>query len=185
MNKTWFHIFLIGGLLLFVLPSSGCDSDADLILGTDENLEDLDFSLWGNSGSDDNEGSLSEYAGGINKTRDLAQAGDASAQYDLGQKYELGESVPQDYEEAMRWYRLAAEQGHVVAQTEIGVLYSKGYGVPKDYVQAHMWLSLAGLHGNEDAIRRRGSLEGKMTPAQIAEAQGLARMWKPRPRSGV
>ncbi len=36
---------------------------------------------------------------------------DALAQYNLGGMYATGGGVPQDYQEAVRWYRLAAEQG--------------------------------------------------------------------------
>ena len=34
------------------------------------------------------------------------------AQYNLGNKYDNGTGVAQNYAEAARWYRLAAEQGH-------------------------------------------------------------------------
>ncbi len=46
----------------------------------------------------------------------LAEAGHAYAQAILGKMYENGEGVPQDYKEAVKWYRLAAEQGQVNAQ---------------------------------------------------------------------
>ena len=37
-----------------------------------------------------------------------AEAGDADAQYNLGASYASGSGVPQDYTEAVRWYRLAS-----------------------------------------------------------------------------
>jgi uncharacterized protein len=40
-----------------------------------------------------------------------------------------------------------------------------------------MWLSLAAAGGNFTA--ERDFIAAKMTPAQIAEAQKLAREWKP------
>ena len=43
--------------------------------------------------------------------RKLAEQGDAAAQYNLGLMYDNGQGVPQDYAEAVKWYRLAAEQG--------------------------------------------------------------------------
>ena len=43
----------------------------------------------------------------------LAQGGDAFAQYALGGMYQHGQGVPQDYKEAVKWYRLAAEHGNV------------------------------------------------------------------------
>jgi TPR repeat protein len=51
--------------------------------------------------------------------------------------------VPQNYDEAAKWFRLAADQGHVVAQDVLGGLYFSGRGVLKDYVVAYMWLSLS------------------------------------------
>ncbi len=64
-------------------------------------------------------------------------------------------------------------------------MYYKGRGVPQDYVQAHMWLNLAASRfpqgtDRDMAVKIRDILAAKMTPAQIAEAQRLAREWKPK-----
>ncbi len=59
-----------------------------------------------------------------------AKQGYARAQYSLGNQYRKGEGVPQDYAEAVRWYRLAAEQGYASAQGSLGFMYSKGRGIP-------------------------------------------------------
>jgi TPR repeat protein len=50
--------------------------------------------------------------------------------------YEQGHGVPQDYAEAVKWYRLAAEQGNAEGQIALGNLYVDGSGVPTDYVLA-------------------------------------------------
>jgi len=42
-----------------------------------------------------------------------------------------------------------------------------------------MWLNLAAAQGFEKAAELRDLLEKAMTPAQLAEAQRLAREWKP------
>ncbi len=86
--------------------------------------------------------------------------------------------MPQDYQEAVKWYRLAVEQGTTLAQTKLGLMYEEGWGVPKDYVLAHMWFNLAGAQGHEGASEYRDLLQEAMTPAQLAEAQRLAREWK-------
>ena len=76
----------------------------------------------------------------IEALRSAAEQGDAEAQRDLGFRYEIGcadspppsvikpclEPIAQDYEEAERWYRLAAEQGDVDAQILLAVLYDSG-----------------------------------------------------------
>ena len=59
-------------------------------------------------------------------------------------------------------------------------MYGKGRGVPEDYVLAHMWANLAAAQGNENGIEVRDLLEEEMTPAQLAEAQRLAREWAPK-----
>jgi TPR repeat protein len=65
-------------------------------------------------------------------------------------------------------------------------MYEEGHGVQQDYVRAHMWFNLAAsgssasttLFGDlylSDAIAARDRVAAKMTPAQIAEAQRMAR----------
>ncbi len=110
-----------------------------------------------------------------------AEQGNAKAQFNLGQMYSKGEGVPQDDAEAVRWYRRGAEQGNAKAQFNLGGMYLGGRGVPQDYVQAHMWVNLAAAQGIEDARKARDILAKQMTPAPIAEAQRLAREWKPKP----
>ena len=41
----------------------------------------------------------------------------------------LGNGVPKDDAEAVRWYRLAAEQGNAEAQFELGYMYDQGDGL--------------------------------------------------------
>jgi uncharacterized protein len=118
--------------------------------------------------------------------RKAAEQGDAAAQSDLadiedrlGIMYDLGVGVAKDHAEAAVWYRKAAEYGNADAQAGLGALYVNGEGVPQDYVTAHMWLNLAARRGDQEAAKARDSVAAKMTPAQIAEAQKLAREWKP------
>jgi uncharacterized protein len=42
-----------------------------------------------------------------------------------------------------------------------------------------MWLNLAAAGGDKKAAEFRDRIATSMTPAQIAEAQKLAREWKP------
>jgi hypothetical protein len=122
-----------------------------------------------------------DYALAVKWFRLAADQGDARAQLDLAVMYLLGDQgVPQDYALAVKWYRLAADQGNAGAQNNLGVMYDKGQGVPQDYVQAHKWYNLGAAAGDKDASKNRNILAGKMTPAQIAEAQELASAWKPK-----
>ena len=65
------------------------------------------------------------------------------------------------------------------AQFNLGAMYANGQGVPQDYVRAHMWFNLSAAQGNQGAAKNRDIAARRMTPAQIAEAQKLAREWKP------
>ena len=88
--------------------------------------------------------------------------------------YGEGKGVPQDYQEAMKWYRMAAQRGVALAQHELGMMHMQGKGVIQDQVRAHMWFSIAGEKGNRRALESRDALVGSMTPEQIAEAQKMA-----------
>ena len=110
----------------------------------------------------------------------FAYQGDARTQNKLGLMYDKGLGVTQDYAEAVRWYRKAADQGNAPAQYNLGFMYDKGWGVAQDYVQAYMWYNLAAAKGNNFARENRNFLAKQMTPEQIAEAQRLAREWKPK-----
>ena len=88
-----------------------------------------------------------------------------------------------DYATALRLFRPLGEQGNASAQYNLGVMYALGQGVPRDNVQAYMWFDLSAryLEGVERdrMVRIRDVIASDMTPAQIAEAQRLAREWKP------
>jgi uncharacterized protein len=110
-----------------------------------------------------------------------AMGGRADAQYNLGLMYNSGQGVPQDYAEAVKWFRFGADQGRADAQFALGLMYQNGQGVPQDYILGHMWLDLSAAQGTKIAVTNRDRLARQMTQAQIAEAQKLAREWKPKP----
>ena len=111
----------------------------------------------------------------VEKWRPLAEGGNAVAQSNLGFLYQTGDGVPQDFVQAMLWYRRAAAQGESLAQSNIGYLYYKGQGVPQDYVRAHMWFNLAEASGWKPIFgSTRDSLAKIMSPVQVAQAQEMA-----------
>ncbi len=90
-----------------------------------------------------------------------------------------------DYATDIRELRPLAKQGNTNAQFNLGIMYSEGKGVPQDYAQAHMWFNLAASRypPGEDrdmAVNNRDIVAKWMTPAQISEAEKLAREWKPK-----
>ncbi|HME56748.1 MAG TPA: tetratricopeptide repeat protein, partial [Terracidiphilus sp.] len=107
-----------------------------------------------------------------------ADQGNALAQSILGHLYSDGEGVPQDFTQAVFWYRKAAEQGDDFAQFHLGYLYDKGRSVPQDYAEAYFWLDLAaaGTSG-EIAAGERDEVASHMTPADLSREQERARKW--------
>ena len=116
----------------------------------------------------------------IELERALAAKGDVVAQYFLGGFYFLGEGVPEDDAEAVKWYRKSAESGYAKAQVSLGYMYSIGYGVPQSNVEAYKWYNLAAAQGNARARSYKEEVSAKMTREQIAEAQRLSSEWKPK-----
>jgi uncharacterized protein len=122
-----------------------------------------------------------DYTQAVAWFRKAADQGDAGAQFLLGGMYANGRGVPQDYAQAAVWFRKTAEQGNAAAQFGLGVIYEAG---DQGDAQAHMWYNLAASHAEDAKLRDRAtsfrdSLATIMTPAQIAEAQRLARERKP------
>jgi TPR repeat protein len=128
-----------------------------------------------------------DYATAVHIYRSLAENGEARAQNNLCVMYSYGMGVLQDYEAAMLWCRKAADQGAASSQYNLGRMYYDVSGMPKDFVQAYKWFNLAAASADKTtqrdvAMKYRNLVAAQMTAAQVAEAQKLAREWKP---SGV
>lgn len=93
--------------------------------------------------------------------REAAEKGIAYSQYVLGGIYYKGEGIPQDYAEAVKWFRKAAEQGEVYAQYNLGWMYGTGTGVPRDYAEARKWYRRAAEQGNASAQLRLNEMKDK------------------------
>ena len=108
------------------------------------------------------------------KLQKEAEAGNVDAQNNLGWIYSNGHGATKDYQEAAKWYRLAAAQGNASAQLALGRMYGSGQGVTQDPVRAQMWFSLAAAKGDSGAQQVRDIAAKHMTPAQISEAKKMA-----------
>ncbi|HIJ37928.1 MAG TPA: rhomboid family intramembrane serine protease [Rhodospirillaceae bacterium] len=76
-----------------------------------------------------------------------AEAGDASAQYQLGVIYASGRGTTQDYVKALFWFRKSADQNFAPAQVALGSLYAEGLAVPKDNEEMLRWYLKAANQG--------------------------------------
>ena len=108
---------------------------------------------------------------------DLADKGIAEAQINLGMMFESGQGVPQDFNEAIRWYRLAADQKLIKAQEKLnlllkkaaepqinlslGMMFESGQGVPQDFNEAIRWYRLAADQGLIKAQKKLNFLLNK------------------------
>lgn len=76
-------------------------------------------------------------------TRIRAEHGDVLAGYTLGSMYLYGHGVPQDYSEAVRWFRSGADRGDAASEYGVGYMLDKGNGVQQDFAQALSWYQKA------------------------------------------
>lgn len=88
----------------------------------------------------------------------LAAAEDPQAQFALAQRYDAGEIVPKNPEEAMVWYLRAAEGGIRAAQAIVAKAYDKGARLERDRAEAARWYLAAGEQGDLEAQRRGAEL---------------------------
>lgn len=85
-----------------------------------------------------------------------AKQGKAMAQWELGEKYFLGEDgLRKNYEEAVAWYSKAAQQRLPLAQNSLGYMYDNGFGVSQNFQEAFKWYSLA---ANQDLAKAQCNL---------------------------
>src|SRR5207247_8875780 len=110
-----------------------------------------------------------------------ADSGYAAVQLILGNISFRGDGIAADLKTGADWYLKAAEQDDVVAQFLIANLYVTGQGVPEDIVQAYKWLLIAEGANHPDAKKtaeeRKKLIEGRLSPAQTAEAEKQAKEW--------
>jgi len=83
----------------------------------------------------------------LNEVKVAAQAGDATAQCQLGARLVMGRGVKTNLAEGAEWYRKAAEQGLAHAQFRLGMMYEQGRGVTKSRDAAMEWMRKAADQG--------------------------------------
>ena len=120
--------------------------------------------------------------------RQAAEQGHARAQTSLGAKYFIEGRGKGDTTEAIRWWQRAADQDDFYAQRWLGLIYELGAGMPQDFLLAYFWYNLAasqatGAH-RDSAVRDRDEIARHLTPDQLAQAQQMAREWRPKPTVG-
>jgi TPR repeat protein len=78
-----------------------------------------------------------DYATALRLIRPLAEESVADAQYNLGLMYDMGQGVPQNDAEALKWYGLAAKQGNARAQASLLFRHGREHGRSSKKPTAH------------------------------------------------
>jgi TPR repeat protein len=93
-----------------------------------------------------------EYGDALRLLRPLADGGDATARYLVGQLYFFGLGVERNDLEAARWYGLAAAAGNAEAMYRLGYLHATGHGLAYDARAAERYWTAAAAKGHRGAV---------------------------------
>jgi tetratricopeptide (TPR) repeat protein len=111
---------------------------------------------------------------------DLGPAGSLTA-FELFSKGKAAYDA-KNWNEAMRFYRLAAEEGNATAMAGISGMYHQGAGVKQDFTESLRWARMAAEKGDQFAMGMVGvqyaSGEG------VAKDCGVAKQWLEKAASG-
>jgi hypothetical protein len=115
-----------------------------------------------------------DFATALGEYKQLAQSGDAQAQFNLGNMYRKGEGAAANMGFAAGYYRQAAERGHAKAQNSLGVLYASGKGVEPNDIEAFAWFSVAANQGDPEARKNAQFARSLLSKSRIASGELLA-----------
>ena len=99
-----------------------------------------------------------------------AKAGDAEAEYELGEYYYDGKNTARDLDKALSYFEQASLKGHAMAQCQLGTMFFKGEGVPANNIQAYIVLKMAAVNGAEDALDTADLVAEQMSRDQLETA---------------
>jgi len=113
----------------------------------------------------------------ISDLKEVAYAGDANAQVQLGVIYLTGDGVTKDDAEAVKWLRKAADQDNALGERYLAEMYYKGRGVPSDNEEAAKYLRMAAEHEDAQSQYNLAVLytKGQGVPRNLNEAVNLMR----------
>ena len=132
--------------------------------------------------------SLTRESRKIAELTELAEQGDAGAQYRIGLEISMNNvfvydpvEVAERIRKAADWFRKAAEQGHADAMFCHGLTYFFRCGdaeKPDNNLKAMAWLNLAAELGVQGTIPFTRGLTLNMTEEQIAEAESMKQAYR-------
>ncbi|MES9967885.1 MAG: tetratricopeptide repeat protein, partial [Sedimenticola sp.] len=87
-----------------------------------------------------------DYQTALDLLKQLAENGNAEAQYELGVTFRNGRLLPRDTGQAAAWFEKAAEQDHADAQYALG-LYLSSQDTRENQVKSQWWFQRAADQG--------------------------------------
>lgn len=97
--------------------------------------------------------------------------------YCVGQLYEKGLGVAQNYSNAAKWFTEGINMGSTPAALRLGQMYWDGKGVGKDRISAYEYIYLASLSGLPEANQKKEVMEKELTPEEIEKGTTKAIKW--------
>jgi hypothetical protein len=95
-----------------------------------------------------------DYAVAMTALRPLADGGNASAQFAVGQMVSAGQGAQQNTVAAIEWFLKAAARQHGAAAVELGDRFARGDGVQSSPAEALQWYRRAAAAGDVNGLRR-------------------------------
>lgn len=102
-----------------------------------------------------------------------ANAGNAEAEFLLGNIYTLGLGVPKDVTRGFEFYHPAASKGHPSAQLRLSRAYATGAGTQPDRLRAYVWSRLAAIGRAQGADDQAKADQTALTPKALQKADQL------------
>lgn len=131
---------------------------------------------------------------GVEWLRVAAENGQILAQDELGELYEQGKHVQQDFAKAAKWYKRAALNSYSHSTKKMAEFAAEGKGVEKNIIEAYAWLILLledkkvgkGSIAATEAIKMQESLKEQFSSnnmnieTAIKKAEEIAAVYRPQ-----
>jgi uncharacterized protein len=102
-----------------------------------------------------------------------AKAGYALAQHDVAVHY----AKQENFEEALKWWKMAGDQGFPDALFSLSRSYSAGKGVPRDLSLSYAYFKLSKVAPKKNV----NEMASMLSKPELQNAEKLVSEWKPQP----
>ena len=109
-----------------------------------------------------------------------ADAGNIRAMHNLAVLTAEGGGGKPDYASAAQWFKKAAEHGVRDSQYNLAILYARGLGIEQNLGQSYLWFAVAAAQGDEDAMKKRDEVAGKLDAKALALVKANADAFRPQ-----